>query len=261
MGILTMAEKFNLKWNDFHSNVSKSFSLFRNEEYLHDVTLVSDDQSKVLAHKLVLSACSEYFRNIFKNNQHSHPLICLDGISSEDIKNITDYIYNGEVMIFQESIDRFLAVAQRLKLEGLMTRDMKVEEEEKRNSNTNDYDAIRMFEEVAENYEPDPSPKVEQRVPQIDTTLKSNVVVAVNSDDIKEINEKIAGYLEECIDGSFQCSLCGKTSAVNMRKSVQKRIIQRHIESHMSGLIYTCPVCQKTFRSSHSLTVHKNKYH
>merc|ERR1712126_483037 len=99
-----------------------------------------------------------------------------------------------------------------------MTRDMKVEEEEKRNSNTNDYDAIRMFEEV------------EQRVPQIDTTLKSNVVVAVNSDDIKEINEKIAGYLEECIDGSFQCSLCGKTSAVNMRKSVQKRIIQRHIE-------------------------------
>ena len=55
-----MDEKFSLKWNDFYSNVSKSFSVFRNEEYLHDVILVSDDHNnKVAAHKLVLSACSE----------------------------------------------------------------------------------------------------------------------------------------------------------------------------------------------------------
>ena len=29
-------------------------------------------------------------------------------------------MYNGEVNIFQEDLDRFLAVAQRLKLEGLL---------------------------------------------------------------------------------------------------------------------------------------------
>merc|ERR1712126_268988 len=115
-----MSEKFCLKWNDFQTNVPKSFGLFRYDEYLHDVTLVSDDHNKMSAHKLVLSACSDYFRDIFKNNQHSHPLICLDGISSLDLKNIMDYIYNGEVQIFQEDLDRFLIVAQRLKLEGLM---------------------------------------------------------------------------------------------------------------------------------------------
>ena len=64
-----MPEKFDLKWNDFHSNVSKSFGLLRNEDYLHDVTLVSDDYKQVTAHKLVLSACSEYFKNIFRNNR------------------------------------------------------------------------------------------------------------------------------------------------------------------------------------------------
>ena len=58
-------EKFNLKWNDFHSNVSKSFGLFRSEEYLHDVSLMTEDYYEVSAHRLVLSACSEYFRNIF----------------------------------------------------------------------------------------------------------------------------------------------------------------------------------------------------
>ena len=66
-----MAEKFCLKWNDFYSHVSKSFGLFRNEDYLHDVTLVSDDHNKIEAHKLVLSASSEYFKDIFKNNHNT----------------------------------------------------------------------------------------------------------------------------------------------------------------------------------------------
>ena len=69
-----MSEKFCLKWNDFDFNVSKSFNLFRNEDYLHDVTLASDDQKQITAHKLVLSSCSEYFRTIFKNNRNSNLL-------------------------------------------------------------------------------------------------------------------------------------------------------------------------------------------
>ena len=96
--------------------------MFRNEDYLHDVTLVSDDHKQVSAHKLVLSACSEYFRDIFKNNSkpNAHPLLCLEGISSDDLKNIMDYIYNGEVQLYQEKLDNFLSIAQRLKLEGLI---------------------------------------------------------------------------------------------------------------------------------------------
>ena len=75
-----MSEKFCLKWNDFSSNACKSFGLFRNEDYLHDVTLVSDDQHQVTAHKLVLSASSEYFKNIhcgtFKLDS-GHNSICM----------------------------------------------------------------------------------------------------------------------------------------------------------------------------------------
>ena len=85
-----MAEIFCLKWNDFSSNVSKSFRLLRSADYLHDVTLVGDDHKQVSAHKLVLSACSEYFRNIFMNNHTKnihHLLLCLDGISYTDLEN------------------------------------------------------------------------------------------------------------------------------------------------------------------------------
>ena len=118
-----MGEKFCLKWNDFESNVSKSFGLLRNEEYLHDVTLVCDDNSQVSAHKLVLSACSEYFKTIFRNNSHPSPLICLEGVSSPELRNILDYMYNGETNIFQENLDHFLFLAQRLKILGLLQND------------------------------------------------------------------------------------------------------------------------------------------
>ena len=115
-----MSEKFSLKWNDFQSNISKSFELLRNEEYLQDVTLVSDDDCQVKAHKLVLSASSSYFKKIFMKNNQSNILLCLEGTTKNDLQNILAYIYHGEVQIFQDDLDRFLAIAQRLKLEGLL---------------------------------------------------------------------------------------------------------------------------------------------
>ena len=114
-------EVFSLKWTDYQSNVSKSFQSLRNNEDFCDVTLVGDDFKQFTAHKVILSSCSEYFKNILKNNgKHSHPILCLQGLSFQDIQNILDYIYNGELNIYQEDIDRFLFVAQRLKLEGLI---------------------------------------------------------------------------------------------------------------------------------------------
>ena len=92
-----MSEKFCLKWHDFHNNVTTSFSRLRSEEYLHDVTLVTDDNLQVNAHKLVLSASSEYFQTIFSKNKDSKLLLCLDGVSRQDLENCLDYVYNGEV--------------------------------------------------------------------------------------------------------------------------------------------------------------------
>ena len=99
-----MSEKFCLKWNDFHSNASSSLGQLKDKGYLHDVTLVTDDQYQISAHRLVLSISSEYFESLFKNNQDSKWLICLDGLSKQDLNNCLDYMYNGEVQIFQDDL-------------------------------------------------------------------------------------------------------------------------------------------------------------
>ena len=90
---------YSLKWNDFTSNVKDSFQNLRNEEDFFDITLVGDDYKHVTDHKLVLSSCSEYFKNVFSNNKkhfQSHAMICLEGLNHGDLNNILDYIYQGE---------------------------------------------------------------------------------------------------------------------------------------------------------------------
>ena len=82
------SDSFILKWSDHQSTVIQSFELLRREKDFYDVTLVSDDQQTFCAHKLVLSACSNFFRNILKNNLHSHPLLYLYGIKAEDLKQV-----------------------------------------------------------------------------------------------------------------------------------------------------------------------------
>ena len=115
-----MAEKFCLKWNDFQTNVSNSFRKLRTSDNFYDVTLVSDDQQQVLAHKVVLSSSSEYFRNVLTSNTHAHPLLCLNGVNKGDLENILDFIYNGEIQIYQDQLDQFLDIAQRFQVEGLL---------------------------------------------------------------------------------------------------------------------------------------------
>ena len=255
-----MSEKFCLKWNDFHSNVSKSFGLFRNEDYLHDVTLVSDDHKQVSAHKLVLSACSEYFKDIFKqNNQsNSHSLICLDGVQSDDLKNIMDYMYNGEVNIYQEYLDRFLTIAQRLKLEGLIGSEdsQNGEKQEVQNNQYVDEEFNANKEEtVLENVQSNLSMKREKRHTK-EVAMMDRVVVPLSSHDHSEIENTVNQYIEKCEDGKQKCTLCGK-----VQHNGNLTHLKNHIETHLEGLSFPCQLCGKTFRSRNALNAHKTRNH
>ena len=80
---------------------------------------MGDDHKQVKAQKLVLATSSDYFREIFKNNEQVNIVICLQGMDSVTIDHLLEYIYYGEVQLYQENLDNFLEMARRLKLEGL----------------------------------------------------------------------------------------------------------------------------------------------
>uniref|UniRef100_A0A0C9Q0P3 Ab_1 protein n=1 Tax=Fopius arisanus TaxID=64838 RepID=A0A0C9Q0P3_9HYME len=114
----TSEQQYSLRWNDFHSSILSSFRHLRDEEDFVDVTLACDSSS-FTAHKVVLSACSPYFRRLLKANPCQHPIVILRDVASSDMESLLRFMYHGEVHVGQEQLAAFLKTAQMLQVRGL----------------------------------------------------------------------------------------------------------------------------------------------
>jgi len=112
------SEKFCLRWNDFESNISSTFKEIREDKDFFDITLACDDE-QIQAHKMILGACSPFFRNILRRNPHQHPLLYLKGVKYNDLQSVLNFMYHGEVSVAQEDLNSFLSVAEDLRVKGL----------------------------------------------------------------------------------------------------------------------------------------------
>ena len=96
------SEKFCLKWNDFESNISWSFKELRDDQEFFDVTLACDDE-QIKAHKVIISACSPFFRNVLRQNPHQHPLLYMRGVNFTDLQSVLTFMYQGEVSLLHSN--------------------------------------------------------------------------------------------------------------------------------------------------------------
>jgi len=112
------SEKFCLRWNDFEANISSAFRELRDDKDFFDVTIACDDD-QIQAHKVILSACSPFFRNILRRNPHQNPLLYLKGVKFTDLQSVLNFMYHGEVNVAQDELNSFLAVAEDLRVKGL----------------------------------------------------------------------------------------------------------------------------------------------
>jgi len=83
-----------------------------------DVTLGVEGK-RLSAHKMLLSACSPYFRELLKGNPCQHPIIVLRDIRYTDLHSLLQFMYNGEVNVHQDQLNSFLKAAESLKIRGL----------------------------------------------------------------------------------------------------------------------------------------------
>ena len=112
-------EKFCLKWNDFQQNVAESFGGLRKAPDFSDVTLATEGNQHIKAHKVLLASASPLFKELLLGNTHSHPLIYMRGLQHRILAAVVDFIYLGETEVEQEEMEGFLALAEELQLRGL----------------------------------------------------------------------------------------------------------------------------------------------
>merc|ERR1719233_693613 len=112
-------DKLCLNWNGYDGIVRDSCRKIREDQRFFDVTLVTDDGQHIQAHKIILSAGSDFFSDIFMKSNHSDMLVYLKGISSGKLEPVIDFIYNGEAFITQEELKVFIDTGKELKVKGL----------------------------------------------------------------------------------------------------------------------------------------------
>ena len=260
------AEKFCLQWNDFQQNIATSFGELRSVPEFSDVTLVCEDQH-IEAHRIILTACSPFFRSMLNKSKHSHPLIYMSKVNAKDLTSILDFIYFGEASIFEEDLDGFLSLAEELQLKGLTGTSGVLDDDQTKTSKINPPKrSIYMKEEIKTKFEDvsqghddlsihqsyDHGTMIEGAIVPNETE-KSLVPVGSNNEDVKL---KIDTMMERIYDGPnrWKCSVCGKTTR-------DKTNMAQHIESHIEGVSYPCNLCEKISRSASALAKHISSYH
>ncbi|VVD01807.1 unnamed protein product [Leptidea sinapis] len=250
------APQFSLRWNNYVSHVTGAFNILRFEHELVDVTLCCDG-GKIKAHKMLLSACSNYFKQIFKENPCNHPVIIFRNFKYEDLNAIVNFMYHGEVNIFQEQLESFLNTAELLEVKGLTD-----------NLEDESYKSLLKFGENSsldlsskqkiDNVEPHQTTLDEPiNLATLQTSREENVV----NDSSTSVQEQDSDIFEVQLDESrdtksdlakFRCQLCPKGFK-------HPTSLTLHKDSHAGKT--QCPVCHRSFSRSYDMRSHLQRIH
>ena len=217
------------------------WQLRKNKNYC-DVTLATDDGYQIQAHKVVLSAGSEFFSNIFMKTIHPSSFLYLKGFKGVDLEYVVDFLYNGEALITQEELENFLDTAHELQLKGLQS------------SIQNIFDSFEKLE------------KQMNTNGEEESVLNSNVELELQIDQMMEKKNghwlcKVCGkttkrkshikeHAEIHVDGvAYRCHICNKIL-------LTRKTLREHISNFHSGLFFDCNICGKSDMTKHSYGQH-----
>jgi hypothetical protein len=244
-----MNNQLHFKWEVFSHNLRSSLQDIRNKGELFDVTLVCDD-GQIQCHKLVLSASSDFFRNLF--NKHSLPLIFLGNVKVKELKDILDFMYNGQVNIEQEHIELFMNTAEILKVKGLyIPNPEKYLEAASEVGGNQEHPKESDAETNSSPKSTRPSSMNEMLSSAPSTVPGDHHFLSQDSNSKQTTNDSIpTTELPSCY---FTCDICFEVLK-------DKKLLQRHKKKH-SGTKFPCDVCGKVFNRKDTMVSHKQKIH
>jgi hypothetical protein len=144
-------QQFCLKWNNHTNNMVKVFNQLLDDENFVDVTLACDGAS-IKAHKMVLSACSTYFKDLLVTNPCKHPIVILKDMRYDDLKAIINFMYCGEVNVSQSQLGALLKTAEVLKVKGLT--EVNDKQTDSLNSSSNYQNKLNNNDNLSQNVSP-----------------------------------------------------------------------------------------------------------
>ena len=106
---------------DHAHNLLGRMNGLRQERHLCDVILKVGSR-EISAHRLVLSACSQYFCAMFTNHmlESKQEYVTLSDIDENSVEEIVDFTYTGQISIHEDNVQHLLKAASILQLSEIV---------------------------------------------------------------------------------------------------------------------------------------------
>ena len=109
----------DLRRPDIVAHGEETFKNVYHTKLFSDVTLVTEENQYIEAHKLILSSNSPFFEAIFTKQTHHNLLIYLHGISHRTLNSVLEFIYLSKTKVIASELDRFMEVSIQLQIKGI----------------------------------------------------------------------------------------------------------------------------------------------
>ena len=107
---------------EFEAASSERFRHLVGKQDFSDVTLVAGDGKRIFGHQVILATGCTFFRSLLEGESLSpKPLIFMRGIKATLIESLFQFLYTGKTEVNEEMLPKFLALAEDLGVEGLVT--------------------------------------------------------------------------------------------------------------------------------------------
>ena len=269
-----MFGSFELAWDEFQPKMAGRFESLLQSGDFSDVTLVSKDNTRLKAHKVILGSGSKFFNEILSHmDNHPHPLIYMMGVDPEVLEAIINFLYMGNVEVKQGMIEAFMKTATELQIDGLHSKEMEI----KRPSTETETqfnvrlgaggvnaggDLGEMFNVKKKKKKPTQEVlhEVKPKNPVMDT---ANYEVKPNKPEVDRTNYSLS-------DLQYPCDMC--EFVTDRRRDLRYHMGEKHRHEQdnlkMDSLVkkgedglYWCSLCEKKFGDPSNSRRHVKKVH
>ena len=259
---------------------------------MSDVTLATEDDGQLTAHKVILAASSPFFKRLLSKNPNPHHLLYLMGVKLAQLQQLLSYIYLGKCDLTQEQLPAFMAIGKQLEIEGL-SRDLEESKECYSDSKIEigplvDIDQNKEFVTPSQNEDLDTSEngmlKVQQTTSQVEGAYKDFRLKETGDNPSKSLRSHTSSHTSALKDlhKGLKCNQCDYQASrgahlrqhkLNVHeglkysctscdyKSGDKSNLKRHVEKEHLGVSYTCEVCKHVCSTKGDLKRHVNFRH
>jgi len=273
---------------DFEATVRNTFSQLWGETAFTDVTLVTEDDQEIRAHKVILSSASDFFKKILTRNPQQETFLFLQGIRFEDLEQVVRFVYLGRCEVGVGQVEGFLHTARRLGLtsvvENLQENGQFAHETKKPVSDCEMLEEASQVEATQENKEAneheiyshdldlDKKESYDEEL-FLDHSDESKIFQSTIKDDGQILQDKNVSQPEYQPKTKLQTKLTIKEKHDLIGDTVQfvcpdcskifsyRNTLNKHKRSVHSGVRYSCAECDFQATNAGHLATHKKSIH